>query len=83
MLDKLQKNLSVLRQQYRNWRLEVRSLNTRMVIALEDRDWREALHIGVGYLEETIDQMPRLWTYTWLPKWAAVVYLIFWWAPGA
>lgn len=77
MLDKLKKNLSVLREQYYDWRMEWKVLHMRMRKAVKLRDWREVLHIGVAYVEETIDQMPRFWTYTWIPKWALVAYLIW------
>jgi hypothetical protein len=70
------KNTDVVKKQFENWVFEMALVTHKTKTAIIDKDIKKALHHVTGYLEETIDQLPRFWFYTWIPKWALVIYLI-------
>ena len=74
MSDGIKKNWSVVRGQINDYMIECREINRKILAA---PTVARKLHHASGYLEEAIDQMPRLWFYTWAPKWALVAYFIF------
>lgn len=76
MTARIKKNSEVVKSQYRQWLLAMEDQTDKIKFALSGGEYRRAVHHAAGYLEETIDQMPRLWFYVWLPKWALIVYLI-------
>ena len=74
MSEGMKKNWEVVTKQVRAYREECKVIKRN--VAKEHNVWRK-LHYASGYLEEAIDLMPRLWFYTWLPKWAFVAWLIW------
>ena len=75
--DGVAKNIENVKRQLENWRTEMVITTEKVDKALDAKDYRRAIHHATGYLEETIDQLPKLWFYTWVPKWAFVGYLIW------
>lgn len=78
MLDKVGKNLEVLRDQAVAWAGEMVTITKRLWIAIAQLDVLEVLHIMPwAYIEETIHQLRRWWTYAigvWLVWWAFTAF---------
>ena len=77
MSQPIKHNLEVLKHDYQNWKAEIASTTAKTKAAWDAGDYLQSLHHATGYIEETIDQMPRLWFYTWLPKYALIAYLLW------
>lgn len=71
------KNYDNVKRQIENWKAEIVSQTIKIKSALAQKEFGRALHHATGYLEATIQQLSKLWFYTWLPKWMLVGYLIW------
>ena len=77
MSDGIRKNIEVVAQEFRDLKEELATLPPRLKMAYKLKKPGEFFHILSNYLGEPIDYLPRFWFYTWLPKWALVAYLIW------
>ena len=71
------KNWQNVKNQFANWQVEMVIATDKTVRAFKAGDYRRAAHHATGYLEETIQQLSKVWFYTWGAKWAFVAYLIW------
>ena len=76
--DGIAKNWQNVTNQLANWQVEMVITTDKTFRAFKDGDYARAAHHATGYLEETIQQLSKVWFYTWVVKWSFVAYLVWW-----
>ena len=76
--DGIAKNWQNVVRQFANWQAEMTITTNKVKNAWAEKEYLRVAHHASGYLEETIQQLSKVWFYTWLAKWSVVAYLIFW-----
>jgi hypothetical protein len=76
--DNIAKNIQQVKNQFVVWQVEMEMVTEKIKAAYHNEKGfyriRRMFHHSTGYLEESIDQLPKFWFYTWLPKYTFIGY---------
>jgi hypothetical protein len=77
MPEGIMKNLENVLEGWRDFKAECKEQTIKTKEALRAKEYFRALHHATGYLEAGLQNLSKLWFYTWVPKWSLVAYMIY------
>jgi len=77
MANGINKNFDRVLEGFAAFRDECNEQTIKIKDALRAKEYFRALHHATGYLEAGLQNLSKLWFYTWVPKWSLVAYMIY------
>jgi len=75
--DGISKNFDKVLEGVADFRDEFNAQTVKVKAAIEAKEYFRAAHHATGYLEAALQNLSKLWFYTWVPKWSLVAYMIY------